>query len=153
MEKYVLQLIDEMQVSERTREEYNSSGFVQIDIEKNFEDHISEIEKYFQTDNLKTISEIIGLELIQFPPIEKLELYQMKAINKSLVKLFGSWCIEVEMPKGLPAHKKYSLLLSVFDKRVPVLNSGIVQIELCDYNFKSCPFGEQFCNCKEWEDE
>lgn len=153
MEKYVMQLIDDMQVSERSREEYNATGFIQIETEKSFEDHILEIEKYFQKENLKTISEIIGLELVQFPPTEKLEIYQMKAINKSLIKLFGSWCIEVEMPKGIPANKKYTLLLSVFNKKVPVLNSGIVQIELCDYNFHSCPFGEQYCDCKDWDEE
>ncbi|MHA8049658.1 hypothetical protein V7S79_00915 [Aquirufa sp. ROCK-SH2] len=151
MEKYVMQLIDDMQVSERSREDYNASGFVQVDSEKSFEDHLMEIEKYFQNENLKSISEIIGLELIQFPPSDRLEIYQMKEINKSLTRLLSTWCIEVDMPKVLPANKKYALLLSVFNKRVPVLNSGTVHIELCDYNVKSCPFGEQFCNCKDWE--
>lgn len=148
-----MQLIDDMQVSERSREEYNTIEILQIDTEKSFEDHLLEIEKYFQKENLKSISEIIGLELIQFPPSEKLEIYQMKALNKSLIKLLGSWCIEVDMPKTLPASKKYSLLLSVFDKRVPILNSGIIQIEMCDYNIRSCPFGEQFCHCKEWDQD
>jgi hypothetical protein len=152
MENYVLQLIEDMKVSERSINDYHSSKIIEIDDEKSIEDYIMEIEKHFHEESLQTISDIIGLEEVQFPPAVRLTTSQLKAISKSLIKLLKTWCIEVDLPIGLAPDVKYRLLLSVLNRKAPVISMGTLHIELCDYNSKNCPFGEQFCSCKEWEE-
>jgi hypothetical protein len=152
MQAYVLQLIQDMKVSERPKSEYQSKKIIEIDDESSIESYIIEIEKLFQEESLQTISSIIGLDKVQFPPVDRLEIPLIKAINKSLIRLLQSWCIEVDLPIGLSPEIKYQLLLSVFNRKAPIINFGTFHIELCENNPAKCPFGDQLCGCKNWND-
>jgi hypothetical protein len=152
MQTYVLQLIEDMKVSERPKSEYQSKKIIEIDDESSIESYIIEIEKLFQEESLQTISSIIGLDRVQFPPVNRLEGFLIKAINKSLIRLLKSWSIEVDLPIGLSPETKYQLLLTVFNRKAPIINFGTFHIELCDNNPLKCPFGEQFCSCLKWDD-
>ncbi|MHA8066499.1 hypothetical protein V7S76_07430 [Aquirufa sp. ROCK2-A2] len=152
MENYVLQLIEDMKVAERPIEAYHSSNVVEIDDEQSIEDYIHEIEKYCKVDGLQSISEIIGLEEIQFPPVSRLTVAQIRAINKSYIRLLKTWSLEVDMPLGLPPDMKYRFLLSVLNRKAPIITMGTVHVELCDYNTSNCPFGKEYCSCRQWDE-
>jgi hypothetical protein len=151
MQTYVLQLIEDMKVSERPKSEYQSKKIIEIDDESSIESYIIEIEKLFQEESLQTVSSIIGLDKVQFPPVNRLDSSLIKAINKSLIRLLKSWSIEVDLPIGLSPEIKYQLLLTVFNRKAPIINFGTFHIELCDNNPSKCPFGEQFCSCLKWD--
>jgi hypothetical protein len=42
------------------------------------------------------------------------------------------------------------LLVSILDKGVVLVDLGIVGIEFCNYDPTECPFGSEYCTCKDY---
>ena len=119
--------------------------------EDSFEAHIAEVERFLTGEGEQLIWEVLGLEEIQFPPVDRLTGAQMASIVSIFEECLLSWNILAHMPENIPLSLRYSLLVSTLAKSVFVQGSGFVHLEFCNYWPETCPFGEEYCQCKDFD--
>jgi hypothetical protein len=153
MEQYINQLVEDILAAHRTK-----YGYVE-EIDDSFEAHIAEVERYLSGEGEQKITDICGLYAEQFPPKQRLNENQMKQVVEAYQQMLESWNIGVYMPENVPIDIRYELLTGTLDHSVYVPNDEYshVGIDLCSYVVDSCPFGNEYCTCKEdmeeWESE
>ncbi len=148
MEKYVSQLIEDILDAQRIEDEA-------LEEEKEFdiEDHFAEVERYISGEGEEQLGDILGFKKIQFPPVERLNDEQMQSISEAFVQCLFSWNITAEIPENIPISLKYNLLVSTLEKKVFMQISGFIHLEFCHYDVETCPFGLEFCQCKDFEND
>ncbi len=152
MEQYITQLIEDLLNAKRAESE-------EVEEEENEEDefdieaHFAEVDRYVSGDGEEPLEEILGFEEVQFPPIEKLNDSQMKRVSEAFVECLFSWNITAEIPEDVPITLKYSLLVSTLKRQVYIQSYGFIHFEFCNYNVATCPFGIEFCQCKDFEND
>ena len=148
MQSYINHLLSD--IAEACREEQretSSSLSAENDVEA-IERYFEEVERWLESEPDHDFSYYSGLQKEQFPPTEKLTNEQMEAVSHAFERLLFTWNIGVEMPDKLPISRKYSLLISVLERKVAIVENGFETIEFCSYDPPSCPFNE-WCTCKE----
>jgi hypothetical protein len=146
MEQYINQLIEDIQNAQRPESEH-----VEEEKEFDIEAHFAEVDRFVSGEGEEPLGEILGFEEIQFPPIEKLNDNQMQRISEAFVECLFSWNITAEIPEEAPISLRYSLLVSTLKKQVYIQNSGFIHLEFCQYDVETCPFGNEFCQCKDFD--
>ncbi len=145
MQLYISQLIEDILIAKRSE-----NTVVPIEIEDSFEAHIAEVERFISGEGEQLLGEILQLEEIQFPPIARLTDEQMTNVISAFEECLFSWNILADIPENIPVALRYSLLVSTLAKNVFVQSSGYVHLEFCNYWPETCPFGEEFCHCKDF---
>lgn len=100
----------------------------------------------------KPMQEWFGIEKANFPPAEKLSNDELALMVKEIITLWHIYNFDPVLPKNLPAHIAYQTLVSYFDKPVTWVSEGTIGIEFCEYDPKNCPFPDEYCMCKDFED-
>jgi hypothetical protein len=147
MQSYINHLLSD--IAEACREEQreaNSSITAENDVES-IERYFEEVERWLESEPKHYFSYYCGLQKEQFPPVEQLTSEQMEALSHAFERLLFTWNIGVELPDKLPVSRKYSLLISVLERKVAIVESGFETIEFCSYDPPTCPFNE-WCTCK-----
>lgn len=147
MQSYINHLLSD--IAEACREEQPetySSPSVDNDIEAT-ERHFQEVERWLQSDPEHDFSYYCGLQTEQFPPADRLNDIQMEQVCNAFEKLLYTWNIGVEMPEQLPVSKKYTLMVSILERKVMIVSSGFETIQFCRYDPPSCPF-DKWCTCR-----
>jgi hypothetical protein len=148
MQSYINHLLAD--IAEACREEQReaySAAAGENDLEA-IERYFEEVERWLENEPEHDFSYYSGLQKEQFPPPEKLTNEQMEAVSLAFERLLFTWNIGVEMPEKLSVARKYSLLISVLERKVAIVENGFETIEFCSYDPPSCPFNE-WCTCKE----
>ena len=148
MQSYINHLLAD--ITEACREqqpETYSAAAGENDLEA-IERYFEEVERWLENEPEHDFSYYCGLQTEQFPPPEKLTSEQMETVSLAFEKLLFTWNIGVEMPEKLPVYRKYTLLVSILEKKVAIVENGFETIEFCSYDPPSCPFDE-WCTCKE----
>ncbi|MBW6536425.1 MAG: hypothetical protein K0B11_15555 [Mariniphaga sp.] len=102
----------------------------------------------------KPMSQWFGLEKVAFPPSEKLTVEQLELMATEFEKLWAAYSFEPDFPEGLPAKRRYELLREYLDYPTQHWPGGWQHhFEFCDYEPENCPFGSEFCKCKDFEDD
>lgn len=143
MEKYIAQLIEDLLAAQRIEIEPKNNVIEDI------EAHFADIERYVSGDYDQRISDVIGFYEEQFPPIERLNHTQMKAVADAYEQLLNSYGIALDLPNELPIEKRYQLVISTISREVYIGDSGCITLEFCHYDPTDCPLGEEYCRCKD----
>jgi hypothetical protein len=147
MQKYIDQLIEDIQAAHKPEEE-NKNGDP-----PSLKDHFREIEKFIGMEEPEhDFSYYCGLREQQFPAAELLTSKQIRLLFNAFSKLVLSYNISVLIPKAIPLPEAYSLLISVLNRKVFIVNFGNVVVEFCTTDPPSCPFKEH-CLCKKNTDK
>ncbi|MCB0559509.1 MAG: hypothetical protein H6573_05315 [Lewinellaceae bacterium] len=93
----------------------------------------------------------IGLRQELFPPAHRLNDDQMSHLLDAMNQCLDVYNFIPHFPSGLPVRKRYEVLVAQLGKEVPILMHNSWQIDFCEYEPHSCPFGESFCQCKVYE--
>ncbi len=153
MEQYISQLIEDILLAHRTKDDSVQNK------DDSFEAHIAEVERYLSGEGEQKISDLCGLESVQFPPKQRLSETQMKQVAEAYEKMLHSWNIDIYIPEKLPVSLRYDLLIGTLERKVFVTNDEYshVGIDLCNFDVDNCPFGTEYCTCKDemklWEGE
>ncbi|MCU0328601.1 MAG: hypothetical protein MUE53_06385 [Chitinophagales bacterium] len=146
MEKYLNQLLEDILAAHKSENEANYSK------NESIEAHFADVERYLSGDYDQILADVVGLNKEQFPPVEMLTENQMKLLTDALDKMLFSYNISTDLPDGLPINIAYSLMVSVLDRDIYIGNGdGHIGIEFCHYEPQSCPFGDKFCSCKDYD--
>jgi hypothetical protein len=108
----------------------------------------------WETAPYLTYFEVFGIANEAFPPVEKLNEEQAKQVVEAIVNLLEVNNIEVGFPENIPS---YSILYFELRKewqgrkmRIMPDDDGTI-IDFCHYNGETCPWGMDFCTCKDEE--
>ena len=148
MKRYIEQLIDDLQaaknlVPKQKPQEEMTSGEVW--------DELIEIDRIIDEEPDRPLHNIFGIDPSNFPPPEKLTTKQAQLLATEILDLWAAFHIEASYPEKFPLEKLYPMLVEKFKKPFLYFPMGITGIEFCHYEPKECPFGDEYCRCKEWE--
>jgi hypothetical protein len=153
MQSYINHLLSD--IAEACREEQSeayAAASAENDLEA-MERHFEDVERWLETDPEHDFSYYCGLQKEQFPPPEKLTGAQMENVSNAFERMLFTWNIDVNLPDALPAAKRYTLLISILERKVNIADNGIETIEFCSYDPSSCALRE-WCSCRElWFNE
>jgi hypothetical protein len=93
----------------------------------------------------------IGLRQELFPPACRLSDKQVSRLLEAMNHCLDVYNFIPHFPTGLPLRKRYEVLVSQLGKEVPILIHNAWQIDFCEYEPRTCPFGPSFCQCKVYE--
>jgi len=142
MQKYLNQLIEDMRLA-ATRVPQSKVPEGTFD-----EDYMMELEEMEE----EPMSYWLGCEMIQFPPADRLKPKQLSFIAVEFENLLDAFSFEPDFPEGLPAKRRYELMRNHLDHKCTYWPGGWVHhFEFCNYEPENCPFGNEFCKCKDIE--
>jgi hypothetical protein len=93
-----------------------------------------------------------GLSKDEFPLSDKLTEEQLELMADEFEQLWAAYSFEPDFPEGLPAKRRYELMRDYLDFSCQHWPGGWVHhFEFCDYEPENCPFGAEFCQCKDFD--
>ena len=102
----------------------------------------------------KPMYQWFGLEKIAFPPSEKLSEKQLETMADEFEQLWAAYSFYPDFPDGLPANRRYELMHEYLDHPTQHWPGGWQHhFEFCDYEPENCPFGSEFCKCKDFDND
>lgn len=142
MQKYLNQLIEDMHLA-ATRVPLSKIPEGTFDA-----DYMEELEEMED----EPMSFWFGLEKEQFPSSDRLTTYQLELMAGELEKLWTAFSFEPDFPERLPAKRRYELMRDYLEHKCTYWPGGwIHHFEFCNYEPENCPFGNEFCRCKDFE--
>jgi hypothetical protein len=145
MQKYIAQLIEDIQ--EAKRRPHPPKMFLPPELEC-----MRGAEEYLHGEYYE-MGQLFGLKKIQFPPIDRLNPKQIEDVTAELELLWEAFNFVPDFPKGLPTKYKYNILVEYLEHKTTYVSEGHNHFEFCTYEPESCPFPEDFCTCKEFDDD
>ena len=148
MEKYLNQLIGDLREARKRapvhKPQNDMSG-------EEIWDELEEIDRIIDEEPDVPMHNIFGIDPIMFPPVEKLTNEQAKRLAGEILELWGYFNIDAVYPDNFPLYKLYPLLVDKFKKPFLYFPMGMTGIEFCNYEPSECPFGDEYCTCKDFE--
>lgn len=100
----------------------------------------------------RPMSHWFGLTKEQFPSAELLSAEQLELMADEFELLWAAFSFVPDFPEGLPAKRRYELMRDYIDEECQHWPGGWVHhFEFCSYEPENCPFGIEFCKCKDFE--
>ncbi|WP_338765167.1 hypothetical protein WAF17_01095 [Bernardetia sp. ABR2-2B] len=106
-----------------------------------------------------TYSEVFEIPNEAFPPAKMLNDKQAKQVFDAIVNLLRVNNIELSLPECLPSflvlYRELRREWKEGSIRIMPDDDGRTHIDFCHYNGKTCPWGMDFCTCKDedWYNE
>jgi len=91
-----------------------------------------------------------GFEPVQFPPAERLSDEELDALTQALCRLWAAYNFTPVLPDAVPGRLVYPLLLKRMEEPTFVMTRGNIGIEFCHYEPLECPWGLEYCTCKDF---
>lgn len=100
------------------------------------------------------MAELFGIAANQFPPAEKLTGKQMVLLVDKILELWFVFNFDTIIPDGVPIEIVYSAIIKRWkEEPVTYISEGHCTLEFCYYVVKKCPWGIDYCTCKDIEEE
>lgn len=140
MQKYLDQLIEDMQM-------IGNKAKSNLIPDESF-DPVKMME--MEESPEQTMGFWFGLSQECFPPSDKLNEHQLEQMTIEIEELWGAFGFVPDFPDKLPARRKYELMREYLNQPCQYWAKGwILHFEFCQYDPNECPFGSEFCRCKE----
>jgi len=115
------------------------------------ENYFEAVESFLDPNaSLKSFSSHCGIDSSDFPPAEQLSDDEMKKVVNALNKMMYTWNISVDLPDDMPVDFAYKLTVGVLDRKLAILNHGIVTVDFCTGNPEGCELKE-YCPCSKMD--
>jgi len=148
---YIVQLVEDLRESGENLPDPNEmSEFDEESLPEELK-MFADVERFLR-GKAKRIATITGIDTQALPPISKLNDAQMTILHDEMLRLLDAYGFYADFPAGLPADHKYVLLRKKWDDKFVFTGDGMTCIEFCDYEPARCPYPENFCQCKDFDD-
>lgn len=142
MQKYLNQLIDDMH---HAATQVPQSRIMKGEFDPSYMMELEDMEEL-------PMSEWFGLSKELFPPANRLNAEQHTLMADEFEKLWGAFSFDPYFPEGLPARRRYELMRDYLDHKCTHWPGGWIHtFEFCNYDPQNCPFGNEYCRCKDLE--
>jgi hypothetical protein len=152
LDQYIIQLIEDLRYSAQNLPDPNEVA--EFDEESLPEElkMFADVERYLH-GKAKKLAIVTGIETEKFPPVERLNDAHLSLLVNEMTRLLGAYGFYSGFPDKLPDEWKYRALRKKWDKEVVYAGGdGIVHFDFCSYEPDNCPFPQQYCGCKDFED-
>ena len=146
MERYVEQLIEDLNSARKWALVNKNRGELS---DNEIMEELIEIDRIIDEEPEKPMHNIFGIDPDMFPPPEKITRKQSALIAAEILELWRYFNIDVIFPDNFPLSKLYPLLVKKFREPFLYFPMGITGVEFCDYDVSHCPFGDEYCMCKD----
>lgn len=144
MHKYIPYLLADIKNASRHEDFYSS-------YKPSIENYFEAVESFLDPNaSLKSFSSHCGIDSSDFPPAEQLSEEEMKMVVNELHKMMFTWNISVDLPDDIPADFAYKLSVEVLDRKLAILNHGIVGVDFCTGNPEGCEL-KDYCPCSKMD--
>jgi len=102
------------------------------------------------------MAKVFGIAPEAFPPPEQLTEAQATQVNEAILALWAAHRIIADYPSEVPALVLYRVLRNSWaEDGVQLITGGSMHKEFCNYYPEECPWGTEFCACKneDWYNE
>jgi hypothetical protein len=101
-----------------------------------------------------TMDDLFGIKAEQFPPEAKLTDEQIEQLTDAILQLWAAFNILADFPDVVPLRTLYTVLLKRWtEETTQYVSEGHIHLEFCDYEPERCPWGNDYCTCKEFANE
>ena len=147
MKRYIEQLVEDLRTAKQLAPKQKPQNEMN---DEEIWDELTEIDRIIDEEPDQPLHNIFGIDPQSFPPPEKLTTEQAQMLSTEILELWAAFNIEPVYPENFPLEKLYPLLVTKFKKPFLYFPMGMTGIEFCNYEPKECPFGDEYCTCKEW---
>lgn len=152
MDKYILQLVDDMRESAKHVPDIETLvDEADLNLPEEFE-MFADVELYLHGPQQK-LSAITGIETAEIPPVEKLNETQATFLLDEMVRLLEAYCFYPVFPEGMSLEQKYRLLHKEWENEYVLISTGHNVIEFCCTWPPDCPRPQGFCECRDFYEE
>ena len=116
-------------------------------------DELEEIDRIIDEEPETPMHNIFGIDPDMFPPVEKITKEQTEALVDEILELWTVFHLGADIPENFPKAKLYPLLVKKFREPIVYFPMADTDIVFCDYEPDHCPFGTEYCTCKDFIDE
>jgi hypothetical protein len=100
------------------------------------------------------LDELLGVPAELFPAAFRLSPDDLALITAALLRLWAAFRLYPDFPENLPGRRRYDLLVGRMGSlALPYFGAQGTYVEFCWYDPVECPFGTEFCDCKNWVKE
>lgn len=99
-----------------------------------------------------TMNDLFGIDAVVFPPIEKLNGEQTEQLVQGILELWASSniCADILNDK-IPIQTIYTVLVNYWKtETIQYMSEGTLHLEFCHYDENDCPWGYEYCSCKDF---
>lgn len=152
MEKYINQLLADLEVAKQNVP-------LPIDYEILYPDHPAVeygLPHLVAFDLQATpLSQLLGINFEQLPPVEKLTDEQAEKLNKGILELWKVFNLSADIPSvNIPSRLIYKALRDYWSRgHIQYMPIGTWHIEFCNYEPSQCPWGKAYCVCKDFYEQ
>jgi hypothetical protein len=152
MQKYVEQLVADLDAAKANRPEKPNVRVLYPDhpaLDYGL-DYIAEWECAPQIP----MNDLFGIDAVVFPDAERLTDAQVEQLVDAILSLWGYYNFAADVYDDVPIHLVYKALVNKWkNKPVQYVSEGVSHLEFCDYEPERCPWGMEYCRCKDFEDD
>lgn len=92
-----------------------------------------------------TIAEVVGIERMFLPPVEKLKAADVTPLSDAVSRLWKAFHLHPMFPENVPLQLRYSCLREHWEDEIIADFNGEICIDICNYQCDNCPL-EQYCS-------
>jgi hypothetical protein len=157
MQKYITQLLTDLKAAQKDKPE-------KVDYKLLHPDHPAASPEYkgyldyiieWETAPEWKMDDLFGIKGDAFPPLEKLNDEQINQLVDGILELWASFNIDaVILDDRISARMIYPVLVNHWKtETIQYISEGTLHLEFCHYVEESCPWGSEYCTCKELDIE
>ena len=147
MEKYVAQLLEELEKLKANKPDKPNVHVLYPDHPALDYGLDSLVE--WECAPMMPMAKLMSFAQENLPVVEKLTEKQAAAISHKILDVWREFNFYADFPDGLPELIKYEILRKRWGEDVQYVSDGMMHFEFCDYEPDNCPFGIEYCSCKD----
>jgi hypothetical protein len=153
IQKYVDQLAEDIQKAAERITIYSQLKSLPDSIGEDFQDPIAGVEEFLHGPKYK-LSEIVGIEASMLPADHLLSDGHTELLASKMESLLIAFHFYPDFPtnngKTVPPRLRYRAMRESWEYENPIVSSGEIHIEFCDYDETQCPFPGYCTTCSEF---
>lgn len=147
MQKYVTQLLEDLE-NAKLHEPPSYNVKIMHPDEPALDYGLTGVAEFLHSP-MYVMEDIFEIKTEWYPPIEKLTEEEVKSLVQKTIELWSAFNFYPSFPSDLPTHIQYTMLVNRMKEESQYVSDGFIGIEFCHYDVEECPFGPDYCQCKE----
>jgi len=157
MQQYLNQLLADLKAAQTKQPEKPDYKVLYPDHQANDPIYDGMMDYMIEWDNAPEwkMDDLFEIKSEVFPPVEKLTTEQVTKLIDGILELWAHFNIDAVIPDDkIPVEIVYKELVNSWKtETIQYISEGTLHLEFCHYDENNCPWGYEYCSCKDIEIE
>jgi hypothetical protein len=154
MEQYIAQLIEDLNLLAQQPIEPPNYALLNPDhpaLEPQYGGMLDYIVSW-ECGTDEPMEKVFGIAAEAFPPYEQLTEAQATQLCEAILNLWAVNRLVADIPEGVPPLILYKVLRQSWEEDgIKLITDGSMHREFCNYFQEDCPWGIDYCRCKDFD--